>query len=50
MEEISRILKIINPLSYEDLKSKSDTIDKERLKNSQLVWTIEENFYIFLLR
>ncbi|QSL64257.1 hypothetical protein MERGE_000413 [Pneumocystis wakefieldiae] len=49
MEEISRILKIINPLSYEDLKSKSDTIDKERLKNSQLVWTIEENFYIFLL-
>ncbi|EMR11277.1 hypothetical protein PNEG_00306 [Pneumocystis murina B123] len=49
MEEISRILKTINPLSYEDLKSKSDTIDKERLKNSQLVWTIEENFYIFLL-
>ncbi|KAG5519230.1 hypothetical protein PMAC_002318 [Pneumocystis sp. 'macacae'] len=48
LEDISKILKIINPLSYEDLESKSYLIDQERLKNGQLVWTIEENFQIFL--
>ncbi|KTW27147.1 E1 ubiquitin-activating protein UBA2 [Pneumocystis jirovecii RU7] len=47
LEDISRILKTINPLSYEDLKLKSCAIDKERLKNGQLVWTIEENFHMF---
>ncbi|KAG4302294.1 hypothetical protein PCK1_001566 [Pneumocystis canis] len=48
VENICKILKVINPLSYEDLQLKAITINEERLKNSQLVWSIEENFHLFL--
>ncbi|KAG4304051.1 hypothetical protein PORY_002574 [Pneumocystis oryctolagi] len=50
LENTSETFRIINPLSYEDLESKSNEIDEKRLKNSQLVWNIEENFCVFLSR